>query len=160
MTMVYVTNLTIFPVTFDEHTLLTLDDRVGPVLLTGKIKALQQQGLVSYTELDVISQPMITPKPLVITASTLTLVPAYNGRILEFMNACVVTLPNNLRDSFSCVICQKGAGAVSLSAWNASYYHQLDSATILAGRYAEITLRVSSNADGESADYIASGAFL
>ncbi len=75
------------------------------------------------------------------TALTLTAA-THNGRILKFTSADAVTLtvPAGLGAGFSCLIVQRGAGAVTPAAGAGVTIRQRQSLTKTAGQYAIATL--------------------
>lgn len=161
MKMVYVTSISDLPVTFDGHLLPAKNNRVGPIVLTGTIKSLARQGLVTFTERNIIGTEDVFVAPKVVSAASYTLTKEDAGLTIEFTNACVITLPASLPAGFACACTQMGTGEVSFVAGSGAAFLQLDSGTKIAGRYGEVGVRVSSNNDTRTAaQYIGSGAFI
>ena len=49
------------------------------------------------------------------SSATLTLTEAHRGKFVYFSVACTVTVPNNLKKGFNCILMQDGAGTVTLT---------------------------------------------
>lgn len=98
--------------------------------------------------------------PDVSAATAYTLVEDDWGHIKEFSSGSpvTVTLDAALPVGFSCLVCQAGAGTVSLAAGSGATLRQVDSLTDLSGQWAEVSVRVRANTDGASAEWVATGA--
>jgi hypothetical protein len=75
------------------------------------------------------------------TGTTYTLLAADNGKVITLNNAAAitVTVPSGLGAGFNCVLIQKGAGTVSVSA-SGTTINNRQSHTDLAGQHASATL--------------------
>lgn len=93
------------------------------------------------------------------TGTAYTLQASDNGKVVEIANASAITLtlPNNLPVGFNCVVCQAGAGAITRALGSGATLRNRNSHTKTAGQWAEISLRVRSNAGGTVAEYVMSG---
>jgi hypothetical protein len=152
---VYVSQITATPVSFDGYNLQVLGDKVGPVPLSGQIKALQRQGLVFYAARD--EQVAEHIRFSVATAETLTV--ADNGGTVVITNgsAITLTLPNNLPATFSCNIIQGGAGAILFASGSGASFGSRGNLLHSNGLSARCRVLTLSNVDGVSAAHNVSG---
>jgi hypothetical protein len=91
--------------------------------------------------------------------TTYTLAATDHGQIIELNNASAITLtlPNSLPIGFNCMIAQVGAGQVTLSTAAGANMRNRQTLTKTAGQWAEISIRVRTNAGGNIAEYVVSG---
>lgn len=93
------------------------------------------------------------------TGTSYSLSAADAEKIVECSNASpfTLTLPNNLKQGFTCSVAQKGANLVTFSAASGATMHNRNGHTRTAGQYAVCNLYVTSNSDGSSAVYVLTG---
>lgn len=92
------------------------------------------------------------------TGTTYTLVATDNGKIVEFTNgsAVALTLENSLAIGFNCLVCQAGAGQVTLTPEAGATLRQASSLTKTRTQWSQVSLRIRANT-GVAAEYVASG---
>ena len=92
------------------------------------------------------------------TGTTYTLVAADNGKVVTLNNGSAITLTiaASLGDGFNCLVVQKGAGQVTLSAASGVSIVNRSSETKTAGQYAAISV-INIGNDGSNDIYILSG---
>lgn len=151
--LVFVTNISSNPVTFDTIT-LAAGGKIQTAL-TPKIKSLQRQNLVYYNTLD-FQQPEGT-RISVATAETVTItdnevtITCNNGSAIAF------TLPNSMPANFECDVVQLGAGAVGFTAASGATLVSRGTLTHTNGAGAKVHAEVLTNVDGVSAAWLLSG---
>ena len=76
------------------------------------------------------------------TGTTYTLASTDNGKVVTLNNgsAITVTIPTGLGDGFNCLLVQKGAGQVTISAANGVTVANRSSETKTAGQYATVSV--------------------
>lgn len=72
-----------------------------------------------------------------ISASAVTVVDDWHGKMISFTGACTVTVPAGLRSDFSCGWRQGGVGTVTFQAGSGATLNSLNSMLSSAGRYAK-----------------------
>jgi hypothetical protein len=146
------TELTELTTAADSDILAIVDDPSGSPL-SKKITVQNVLGGVSQTEMGYLDgvtsdiQTQLDAKlPTVAninaqTGTTYTLLAADNGKVITLNNASAitVTVPSGLGAGFNCVLIQKGAGTVSVSA-SGTTINNRNSHTDLAGQHASATL--------------------
>jgi hypothetical protein len=94
-----------------------------------------------------------------ITGTTYTVVSGDLGKRKRATNAgaVTITLPNSMEQGFSILVCQAGAGQVSLSPASGATLHNRAGYSKTAGQWSEVSLTVDSNAGGTAAVWVLSG---
>jgi hypothetical protein len=94
-----------------------------------------------------------------VAGTAYTVVAADLGKRKRTTNAgaVTVTLPNNLEQGFSFLLCQAGAGQVTFTAAAGATLHSRPGYSKTAGQWSEVSLIVDSNSGGSSAVWLLSG---
>lgn len=71
-----------------------------------------------------------------ITANTITATPDWQGYMVRFANACVVTIPSTLPEDFSCGWSQDGSGSVTFVAGNGATIQSFEQNLVSSGQFA------------------------
>jgi hypothetical protein len=95
-----------------------------------------------------------------VTGTTYTVGSGDLGKIKQTTSASAVTvtLPKSLTAGFNVLFCQNGSGQITFGPESGATINSFGGAARSAGQYAEMSLRVKSNADGNSAVWQLSGA--
>ena len=94
-----------------------------------------------------------------IAGTTYTVAAADLGKRKRATNAsgCAMTLPNNLEQGFSLLVCQAAAGRVSFAAASGATLNNRAGFAKTAGQWSEVSLTVDANSDGAHAAWVLSG---
>lgn len=97
-------------------------------------------------------------KTKIVNAAAYTLDVKDFGYIIEFAQACVVTLPKSFPAKWNCsFVHNSAAGDVSWVVEAGATLRNIDSHNKVRGRYGEVSLRVRSNPDDATAEWWANG---
>jgi len=94
-----------------------------------------------------------------IAVATYTVAAADLGKRKRAINVggCTVTLPNDLGQGFSLILCQAAAGRVSFVAAAGATLNNRAGYSQTTGQWSEVSLTVDSNSDGAHAAWVLSG---
>lgn len=93
------------------------------------------------------------------TGTSYTLTTGDDGKVVELSNAgaIVLTVPNSLPVSFSCLITQAGAGQVTITAASGTTLRNANSASKTRAQWSIATLYVRANSGGAAAEAVLAG---
>lgn len=103
--------------------------------------------------------PVQAPTPNAQTGTSYTVQSSDNGKVIDLTNAgaITVTFPNSLTTTFSCLLCQGGAGQVTFAVAGGGFLRQRQGFTKTAGQYAVVSAYVRTNSGGSAAEYVLAG---